>query len=283
MKLPALIKWTGNKRKLANEILQYLPKYIETFYEPFCGSCAVSLALAASNYEVEHIKCSDLNEDLILLWNMLKSQPELLNYEQMYREYNRHANDDWTLSEPHRKTYYYSIRQSLNSNILPDIERANCLFFLLHTAYNGMIRYGKNGLNMPCAFRQSAEHPDSIKNKLDYYQPLLQKIEFVQRNYDCIAPGQNGYVFMDPPYLDTTGLYQCNFDHAAFFDWLKNLQCQWSMTYNSDKMPTTYHHIIAEQLECNWMPLRALQSQFNKLGKHKNQTSVAEILFLKHN
>ena len=36
-----LLKWVGNKRKVASQIISYFPKNINNYYEPFLGSGAV--------------------------------------------------------------------------------------------------------------------------------------------------------------------------------------------------------------------------------------------------
>ena len=46
MNLPHAIPYQGSKRKLAPLIGQYLPKDIQTFYEPFCGSGAMTICAA---------------------------------------------------------------------------------------------------------------------------------------------------------------------------------------------------------------------------------------------
>ena len=37
-----VIKWSGSKRSQAQNIVSYIPdKKYETYYEPFCGGCAI--------------------------------------------------------------------------------------------------------------------------------------------------------------------------------------------------------------------------------------------------
>lgn len=46
MNLPHAIPYQGSKRKLAPMIGQYLPEDIQIFYEPFCGSGAMTIYAA---------------------------------------------------------------------------------------------------------------------------------------------------------------------------------------------------------------------------------------------
>lgn len=45
-RVPHLVQYQGSKRVLAPEIIRYFPEDIETLYEPFCGTCAVTILAA---------------------------------------------------------------------------------------------------------------------------------------------------------------------------------------------------------------------------------------------
>ena len=78
MKFQPVIKWTGSKRSQSEEIIKRFPKSIETYYEPFIGGGSVLFQLLHSDVSVENYICSDINEDLINLWNMIKNNPSYL-------------------------------------------------------------------------------------------------------------------------------------------------------------------------------------------------------------
>jgi site-specific DNA-adenine methylase len=40
-KVPALLKWIGNKQRFAETITSYMPDHFNNYYEPFLGSGAV--------------------------------------------------------------------------------------------------------------------------------------------------------------------------------------------------------------------------------------------------
>ena len=69
------IKWSGSKRSQAEKILEFFPKEIDTYYEPFCGGCSVLRRLLDSDIKVKNYVCSDLNQDLINLWIEIKNHP----------------------------------------------------------------------------------------------------------------------------------------------------------------------------------------------------------------
>ena len=90
------VKWSGSKRSQAEEIISLFPKEINTYYEPFCGGCSVLRRLLSSEIRVNNYICSDLNGDLINLWNLIKEQPIELyeHYLLLWNELNKDENKD---------------------------------------------------------------------------------------------------------------------------------------------------------------------------------------------
>ena len=98
------IKWTGSKRKQAPYIVSQFPKEINTYYECFVGGASVLHELlnqiSLGNITCKHIVCSDINNDLICVWNMLKDKNDrqkLLDYySKLHYELKRLADIDNT-------------------------------------------------------------------------------------------------------------------------------------------------------------------------------------------
>ena len=76
-KLPHIVQYQGSKRKLASQILQYMPKKFERLVEPFAGTAAVSIA-AAENRMTNSFYINDLNEPLIGILEMAINKPKIL-------------------------------------------------------------------------------------------------------------------------------------------------------------------------------------------------------------
>lgn len=71
-----VIKWSGSKRSQAECILSYFPDEIDTYYEPFCGGASILRRLLNSDIKVNNYICSDINNDLINLWNIIINNPK---------------------------------------------------------------------------------------------------------------------------------------------------------------------------------------------------------------
>ena len=72
--IQAVIKWSGSKRLLANEIISYFPETFGTYYELFLGGGSVLLTLRP-----ESAVCVDVNASLIDFWNKVKCDPVFLS------------------------------------------------------------------------------------------------------------------------------------------------------------------------------------------------------------
>ena len=73
----SVFKWSGSKRSQVEDIIKHMPDNIENFYEPFVGSGIVTLTLL-KEYSSKlskncNIYCSDINNDIITLWNIVKN------------------------------------------------------------------------------------------------------------------------------------------------------------------------------------------------------------------
>ncbi|HHQ4579485.1 TPA: DNA adenine methylase, partial [Aeromonas hydrophila] len=79
-KAPHVIPYQGSKRKLAENILSYMDFEIDTLYEPFVGSGAITLA-AAANQKAKKFVVADKLEPLAELWKLIINDPERLTEE----------------------------------------------------------------------------------------------------------------------------------------------------------------------------------------------------------
>lgn len=116
-KINPCIKWSGSKRSQAEEIIKHFPKFIDTYYEPFVGGASVLRTLIdnSDKIKVNHYVCSDLNEDLINLWNKIKECPKEVSahYTKLWNELNK--DDD----KGRKKQYFNFIREKYNKEHNP--------------------------------------------------------------------------------------------------------------------------------------------------------------------
>lgn len=67
--LSPIIKWAGGKEKELKYIMSHIPQRFDDYYEPFVGGGSVFVSMKARHYYI-----NDFSEELILLYNNIKSQ-----------------------------------------------------------------------------------------------------------------------------------------------------------------------------------------------------------------
>lgn len=85
------IKWTGSKQMFSTEIISMFPKEIDVYYEPFVGSGAIVCELLKTNHNIKKFVCSDINSDLINLYNDIKNNCDklIVGYKSHWTEMNK--------------------------------------------------------------------------------------------------------------------------------------------------------------------------------------------------
>lgn len=269
------IKWSGSKRSQANSIVSYFPREIDTYYEPFCGGCSVLRAMFETDIKVNNYVCSDINLELIGLWMMIKSNPKIVISE--YRKLWEQLNSLETVEE--QKAFYEKIREKFNKGKNP-----LDFMFLDRTCFNGLIRYNQNGeFNTPFHLNRGGIQPDKFEKIIKEWSKLLNKhdVEFKIMNYSWIRPTENDFIYLDPPYAKTKGMYGNEFDNVKFFKWVKRLPCKWIMSYDgkSGKEDNTYD--VPSDLYDEHLYLDSGNSSFKRITETDKDAKVFESLYLK--
>ena len=188
-----VIKWVGGKQSVYphfEDLIKNNLKEDSTFYEPFAGGLAVTLAL-------EHPKTvvNDLNSELINMYKVIRDEPECLIAG--LSNHQTHHNDEW----------YYMIRdldRKSDFNNLPAVTKAARTIYLNKTCFNGLYRVNSKGyFNSPIGRTSSGKIPDIIQEELiREMSNYLKSVQFHNGSYsECLAGATAGdVVFLDPPY-----------------------------------------------------------------------------------
>ena len=269
------VKWSGSKRSQAEEIIKLFPKEIDTYYEPFCGGCSVLRRLLSSDIKVNHYICSDLNGDLINLWNMIKNDPEYLSnyYEKLWSELN--IDDD----KERKKRYFENVRERYNTE-----HKAEDFLFIMRTTTNGMPRYNKEGqFNNSFHITRNGIFPNKLKKVLSEWSELLNKysVEFKCCDYSEIVSDENDLLYLDPPYANTKGMYYGSLDLQKFFGWLETQRGYYLLSFDgrSGEIDNTYD--LPSNLYSEHKYILSGNSSFKRTIGKSNDSIVYESLYLK--
>ncbi|MFC1627541.1 DNA adenine methylase [Gemmatimonadota bacterium] len=214
--LPQPIPYQGSKRKLASRILLFMPSRVETLYEPFAGSAAITLA-AASRGTAARFHVNDILAPLAGIWRLIVNNPA-----DLIESYRRL----WEQQTGIEQSFYNQIRHEFNA----DQDPAK-LMFLLARCVKGAIRFNNRGeFNQSPDNRRRGAKPDTVAERVMFAHNLLSgRTEVSTRDYSEILSKATptDLVYMDPPYQGvSTGpdsRYIESLDRDRFISELYNL------------------------------------------------------------
>ena len=271
-----VIKWSGSKRSQAEEIIKYFPKEIDTYYEPFIGGGSMMRTLIDDDtIKVKSIVCSDINEDLINLWNCIKNDFEgvYFHYKTLWNELNKDENKE------RKKEFFNTIRARYNKERNP-----LDFMFIMRTTTNGMPRYNSNGeFNNSFHITRDGIIPDKLYKILEEWSYKLNKknVKFIVSDYKDITPQENDFIYMDPPYANTKGMYFGGIDNEKLFDYIRNLKCKFALSFDgkSGNVDNTYD--VPNDIYDKHIYIKSGNSSFKRVIGKSNDSIVYESLYLK--
>ena len=277
MKFQPVIKWSGSKRSQSEEIIARI-KDIEydTYYEPFCGGRSVLSQLLHSDKKFKKYVCSDINADLISLWNMIKDNPSKIikEYEKMWNELN--IDDD----KERKKNYYYMVRDRFNEHKNP------CDFmFIMRTTTNGMPRYNKNGeFNNSFHVTRDGIKPKTLEKIILQWSSLLNKfnVQFINVDYTKIHPSENDLLYLDPPYANTKGMYYGKIDYNEMWDWLRLQKCDYMLSFDGKTSSVDMTYEVPADIYTTHEYLYSGNSSFRRVIGTSNSEYVKESLYISY-
>ncbi|MFA8440039.1 DNA adenine methylase [Bacillaceae bacterium YX66] len=181
------LKWAGGKRQLLPEIRKYIPKYYDTYFEPFVGAGAVLFDLQPQKAVI-----NDINFELVNTYNVIQK-----HVEELIEALRKHKNE---------KDYFYAIRDLDRSDEFKNlsmIERSARMIYLNKTCFNGLFRVNSQGqFNVPFGkYKNPKIVNEDVLRAVNHY---LKANEITILNVDfetAVADAKEGdFIYFDPPY-----------------------------------------------------------------------------------
>lgn len=269
-KIPHIVQYQGSKRKLAAQILEYMPRKFNRLLEPFAGMAAISIA-AAYEQRAKSYHINDINKPLIKILEAAVNSPESLIH-----AYRNLWNEQFTFSESHLE-HYYEVRNRFNAG---DASAVNMLY-LLARCVKGSVRYSSEGkFNQSPDKRRHGTNPDNLqKNVLSISHLLKGLTVFTAKDYrEILAEAKRGdIVYMDPPYQGVSNVrdnrYLSGLDFNEFavaLDDLNKRGIDFLISYDGLRGTKQYGNDLPKELECKKVLLDAgLSSQATLLGRRE--------------
>ena len=179
------LRWAGGKTRLLPRLLPYISNEFQGYFEPFLGGGAVFFS--ARHRASGPVVLSDLNEELINIWRVVRDQPtafldSLVAYE---------AKND--------EDSYYDVREAPVPS--DPVLRAARFAYLNQTAWNGLWRVNRWGrFNVPWGNRPFRGYDP---NELLELSEILGNVEICLADFREVLdrPSRGDFVYLDPPYL----------------------------------------------------------------------------------
>ena len=207
------IFYMGNKKKLINKgLIELFPNNISMFVDLFAGSGIVSMNTEASKYII-----NDIDTNLIDLYNMFKfteADTIIEHIESRIEEYGlakertkRNEFKDKEKIEQYKKAYM-SLRSDYNKN-----KTVLDFYTLMFYSFSQQFRFNNKGeFNMPCGNDCfSDKNKEYIRCGRDFFKG--DNVIITNNNFRKLKISKldsNSFVYLDPPYLDTTATYNEN-------------------------------------------------------------------------
>lgn len=276
MNFQPAIKWSGSKRSQSEEIIKRIKnKEYYTYYEPFCGGCSVLFQLLHSDIKFKRYICSDKNKGLIDLWNEIKNNPEVVvkHYKTMWSELN--IDDD----KERKKQYFYKIRERYNKYKSP-----YDFMFIMRTTTNGMPRYNKNGeFNNSFHVTRNGIIPETLAKIVYEWSAKLNEfnVEFIHMEYNEIKTNLDDFIYLDPPYQNTKGMYYGAIDYDDLWNWLRNQKCDYLLSFDGKTTSKDMTCEVPNDLYSKHEYLYSGNSSFRRTIGKSNSEYVEESLYIK--
>jgi DNA adenine methylase len=220
------LRYPGGKTRAISKIMPLVPGNIQEFREPFVGGGSVLFAMVERfGVDISTYWINDLNRDLICFWQVARD-----NNTALVKAISRLKSE---FSDG--RLLYNHLRQP--ENISTDFDRAVRFFIMNRITFSGVM---DSGGYSPTAFK--GRFTASSIERLSLIDVVLQSVNITQVDYTAVvqAPGEDVFIFLDPPYYSATdsrlygvrGNLHTSFDHARFADVMRQCQHRWLLTYD---------------------------------------------------
>tara|TARA_E500000318_G_scaffold13317_2_gene12455 strand:+ start:4771 stop:5679 length:909 start_codon:yes stop_codon:yes gene_type:complete len=235
-KYPTVLRYPGGKSRIVYYLFrkEMLPTNIKEYREGFLGggSCALSFSVMYPNVPVW---VNDLYYNLYCFWKELQNNSDSLTNRIL--ELKDKACDDGDNLENNHRQLYADMRELIDHSSEPH-DIATAFYILNRSSFGGFTEQNKNSF-IRDSYKNTIFSQSKIK-KLPEISKIIQPWRITNTDYRELmnTPGEDVFVFLDPPYLIKDMLYGKNsemhsgFSHEDFVESCKSTTHQWMITYN---------------------------------------------------
>jgi DNA adenine methylase len=224
IKIKSPLRYPGGKSKALKQILPIIP-YFEEMREPMVGGGSVFLSLKQL-FPNKRFWINDLNKDLYFFWKYSKEEVKRLTTNiQKIKSNTEHG-------------HQLFLELTNSDKDFNEFERAVRFFILNRITFSGTADSG--GFSKQAFAKRFT---NSSIERVKEMQQLLDSTRITNEDYEKMlhAPGEEVFIFLDPPYLSKTksklygkkGELHISFDHERFAKNMKKCNHKWLITYDN--------------------------------------------------
>ncbi len=262
------IPYQGSKRSLAPRICKLFPQNVDTLYEPFAGSAAISL-YAASHRLAQNFVIGDILPELVELWRLIIERPD--SAASMYRGL-------WSEQFEAGPGHFNAVRSMYNSEKDPI-----ALLYLIARCVKNAIRFNKNGdFTQSVDKRRTGVQPDRVERSMHVASSLLRgrTTLYCGDFRSCVASAKSrDLVYMDPPYQGTTygrdKRYAAQLERAHLVEALQDLNerhVPYVLSYDGRTGDKVYADPLPVDLNIEYLEIHAGRSSQATLAGRAEET-----------
>ena len=281
----------GSKGRYYDHITENLPKDTSgRSLDIFGGSGDVGVLMLPH----KDVTINDLSNPIVNLHKMFleyKNNPELLvkNIEDILKLYN--LNEFNREKVDYLKSQYFKLRNDYNTNPTPEK-----LYALHCTSNSNMLRFSKNGMNVPYGERKFNK---ALKAKMINWLDILCKrdgeLTFTNQDFRDIDFNDFDFIYSDSPYLNTTSGYQSTKklewsarEEYSLYNKLANYKGKWMLSnqlYSKGKHNYILQEFIDQQssVDNNNIRVVELSSQsYKNCNYQREDKKTVELLIMNY-
>jgi DNA adenine methylase len=217
------LRYPGGKSRAIKQIMPLVPEFKE-FREPMVGGGSVFFALK-QKFPNRKFWINDVNYELYIFWKICRDDINGLL---------KTINEFKTKFKNGRELYKFLFKKK---DTFTEVQKAARFFILNRITFSGL---AESGGYAPNAFKE--RFTESSIKRLIKTSELLKNTKITNEDYEksLTEPGEEVFIFLDPPYISKThsklygkdGVLHTGFDHTRFAEEMKKCKHKWLITYD---------------------------------------------------
>ena len=278
-KYPTVLRYPGGKSRVIYRLYRknMLPQSIKEYREGFLGGGSCALAFSTMYPDIP-VWVNDLYTNLYHFWSQLQTNSDsLINRLLELKDEACRSEDVDELERKHRELYA-SMRGLIDGSTDP-FDLATAFYVLNRSSFGGFTEQNKNAF-IRDSYKNTIFSQSKIR-KLADISNIIQPWRITNQDYRNLMtePGEDVFIFLDPPYLIKDMLYGKNkemhtgFSHDDFIQSCKDTPHNWMITYNE-------HPWLREQF--SEFHLENFEFRYSLAHRAANKNKKVELLIMNY-